>query len=366
MPRTIIPVILSGGSGTRLWPMSRTARPKQLLSLTDAETMLQLTVRRTPAAEGFAPPLIVANAAHADEIEAQLARADATDATLILEPVARNTAPAIALAALVAPADALLLVMPSDHVIADVAAFRAAVAAAAPACADGWLATFGIAPQGPETGYGYIRRGDPIAPGVERVARFVEKPDYPTARTYLAEGGYCWNGGIFLFSAAAYMAALEQHAPMIAAAARAAMVDARREGRRIHPGAAAFAASPSESIDYAVMEKADRVAVAPVEMGWSDVGSWDALHAIAPRDADDNAQHGEVVAINTKNCLIRSEGPLVAAVGIRDLIVIATGDAVLILPRGSSQEVKRAVEALRKDGHVALDRFPGAEEISHG
>ena len=354
MHAIINPVILSGGSGTRLWPMSRSGRPKQLLSLTAAETMLQLTASRTFGIDGYARPLIVANGAHAEIIETQLAQAGVADPLLIFEPVARNTAPAIALAALALPRDALMLVMPSDHVIADPDAFRAAIAKVAPVVADGWLATFGITPDAPETGYGYIRRGGEIVPGVHRVDRFVEKPDIATAESYLAEGCYSWNGGIFLFGAGAFLDALGLLAPEMLAACERAMAGGRRDGARIYPDALAFAGCPSESVDYAVMERADRVAVVPVEMGWSDVGSWDALHALAVRDADGNVHHGEVVAIDTSGCLIRSDGPLVAAVGIKDLIVIATADAVLILPRGSSQEVKRAVEALKKTGHVTL------------
>ncbi len=354
--RRITPVILSGGSGTRLWPVSRTGKPKQLLSLTHAETMLQLTALRTADPARFAAPVVVGGAAHAGEIEAQLEAAGVAAGLLILEPAARNTAPAIALAAYALEPDALLLVMPSDHVIADVAAFLEAIAAARAAVEAGWLATFGIAPDRAEIGYGYIRRGAPLVPGVFRVDRFVEKPDRATAQAYLAEGDYAWNGGIFLFSAGSYIAALEAHAPGIADAARAAVAGGAREGARLHPDPLAFGRSPSDSIDYAVMEKAERVAVVPVEMGWSDVGSWDALHEIAVKDASDNAHHGEVVAIDTSGCLIRSEGPLVAAVGVRDLIVVATPDAVLILPRGSSQDVKRAIEQLKRDGHVTLDR----------
>jgi len=354
--RKITPVILSGGSGTRLWPLSRTGKPKQLLSLTHDETMLQLTARRTGDATRFETPIVVSSARHADIIAEQLGAVGCGGATLILEPSARNTAPAIALAALQAGPDALLLVMPSDHVIADVDSFRAAIDAASPVVEQGWLATFGITPDGPETGYGYIRTGEEIAPGVRRAERFVEKPDRATAEAYVAEGCYAWNGGIFLLRSDAYLAALDTHAPAIAAAARAAMAGARTDGAHIHPDAAAFAASPDESIDYAVMERAERVAVAPVEMGWSDVGSWDALHAIADKDAGNNAHHGEVVAIDTSGCLIRSDGPLVAAVGVSDLIIIATKDAVLVLPRGSSQDVKRAVEALKRDGHITLDR----------
>jgi len=344
--------------------MSRTARPKQLLPLAGKETMLQQTVRRTSGHVGFAPPTIVANTSHAEEIEEQLAAVGVTDAALILEPAARNTAAAIALAALTAPADSLLLVMPSDHVIADVPAFHAAIARAAPVCADGWLVTFGITPDQPDTGFGYIKRGDAIADGVQQVERFVEKPDLETAKAYLASGGYSWNGGIFLFSASTYLQALGELAPEILAAAKASIEAGHSEGSRLYPDRAAFVASPNESIDYAVMEKADKVAVVPVEMAWSDLGSWDALHAIAPRDADDNAHHGEIVAIDTSGCLLRTDGPLIAAVGIKDLIVIATGDAVLILPRGSSQQVKRAVEALKREGHITLDEFTVAKALA--
>ena len=352
--RRITPVILSGGSGTRLWPLSRSGRPKQLLALTHAETMLQLTVARTADAARFTAPTIVANAAHTDEIERQLDVAGIAAGALILEPAARNTAPAIALAAFAAEPDAILLVMPSDHVIADLDAFHAAIERAVPLVEAGWLITFGIAPSAPEIGYGYIRRGAAIAPGVQRVERFVEKPDRATAEAYLAEGVYSWNGGIFLFTAASYIAALETHAPGIATAGRAAIDKAVSDGTRLHPDAPSFGRSPDVSIDYAVMEKADRVAVVPVDMGWSDVGSWDALHELAVKDLDGNAHHGEVVAIDTTDCLIRSEGPLVAAVGVKDLIIIATRDAVLVLPRGDSQQIKRAIEALKRDGHVTL------------
>ena len=356
MQRTITPVILSGGSGTRLWPLSRTGRPKQLLSLTHAETMLQLTALRMPADAGFAAPLIVANAAHAEMVEGQLADIGIVDATIILEPIGRNTAPAIAAAALLLDRDDIMLVMPSDHVIRDTDAFRAAVAAALPLVEKGWLATFGIAPDAPETGYGYIQRGDALAPGVFKVDRFVEKPDRATAESYLAEGSFSWNGGIFLFGAGAYLDALDRFAPDMLEAVSKSMTHGRREGSRFHPDSHAFAASPGQAVDYAVLEKADRVAVVPVEMGWSDVGSWDALHAMSDRDPGGNVHYGEVVAIDTSHCMIRTEGPLVAAVGVHDLIIIATNDAVLIMPRGSSQEVKRAVEALKEKGHITLDR----------
>jgi mannose-1-phosphate guanylyltransferase len=343
LPSRIVPVILSGGSGTRLWPMSRDERPKQFLALTGPETMFQLTLARAEDADRYAAPIIVANMRHTALIDEQLA---GTEATLILEPLARNTAPAIALAALAAPADAPLLVMPSDHVITNVAAFDAAVDAALPHVERGWLATFGITPDGPETGYGYIRIGEEIGPGAHRVATFVEKPDLDTAVTMLASGDYVWNGGIFLFRADAYLRALETHAPAMLAAARAAMAAAKTSGHHVLPDAEAFATSPSDSIDYAVMEKADRVAVIPVAMGWSDVGSWDALHSIGA-DENGHAHDGDVIAIDTTNCLLRSDGIRIAAVGVSDLIVVASGDSVLILPRGQSQNVKQIVAALK-------------------
>ncbi|MBO9714058.1 mannose-1-phosphate guanylyltransferase/mannose-6-phosphate isomerase [Sphingomonas sp.] len=345
----IVPVILSGGSGTRLWPMSRPERPKQLLALVAEETMLQLTARRTPADRGYAAPIVVANASHAQDVEEQLALAGAEPSALILEPMGRNTAPAIALAALAAGGGASpLLVMPSDHVIADVPAFHAAIAAALPLVEAGWLATFGITPDRPETGYGWIKAGEPIGPGVHRVERFVEKPPRDKAEAMLEAGGHVWNGGIFLFRADAYLEALAQHAPGILTAAREAMDKAVREGARVLPDAAAFALCPSESIDYAVMETSEQVAVVPVTMGWSDVGSWDALHEISDCDTRGNVCSDDVIAIDTENCLVRTaSGRRVALVGVKDLIVVADGDDVLILPRGRSQEVKRILEAMK-------------------
>ncbi len=337
IPDQIVPVILSGGSGTRLWPMSTPERPKQFLPLAGEETMFVQTLARCADPARFAAPLIVANARHADLIDAQL---DGRAATLILEPCARNTAPAIALAALEA-GNAPMLVMPSDQVIADVDAFHRAIEAALPLVEAGWLVTFGITPDKPETGYGYIRIGEVLKDGVHQVARFIEKPDQARAEAMLAEGGHAWNGGIFLFRADTFLAALDTHAPEMLAAVTRAMESAERNGNRVLPNEAAFAASPSDSIDYAVMEKAGQVAVVPVAMGWTDLGSWDALYEIAETDASGNALKGPVELVSGTGNLVQSNGLSISLAGVDDLIVIAHGNRVMILPRGQSQDVKR-------------------------
>ncbi|HEX8124558.1 MAG TPA: sugar phosphate nucleotidyltransferase [Allosphingosinicella sp.] len=317
----IRPVILSGGAGTRLWPLSRSGRPKQFLALAGAESLLKATASR---AAGWGAPIVVASFDQAEAV-----RSEVPDARLVLEPCARGTAAAVALAALAAEAGELLLIMPSDHHIEDEAAFRAAVEIAAPLAADGWLVTFGIEPDRPETGYGYIRRGGGLAPGVFQVARFAEKPDRPTAQGWLAEGGWSWNAGIFLFDRDAVLDALRRHAPAVLAAA---------EGD--------FESGPSESIDTAVMEKAERVAVVPTNMGWTDIGSWEALHALGPVDRDGNLLTGDVVAPDSRNCLVRSDGPVVVALGVEDLVIVATERAVLVVPRGETQRVREAIDAL--------------------
>jgi mannose-1-phosphate guanylyltransferase len=341
-PSSLTPVILSGGSGTRLWPLSRPERPKQFIALTGNDTMLQQTLARTAGLPGLTPPIIVANSAHGDLIEAQ----SSEDALIILEPCARNTAPAIALAALLAEdPSSTLLVMPSDHVITDTGAFHDAVARALPLVQAGWLVTMGITPDAPETGYGYIALGEALAEGVQQVERFVEKPDQDRAEAMLAAGNHVWNGGIFLFRADAYLAALDQFGPDMAAAARTAVGKARREGARILPDRDAFAQCPSDSIDYAVMERAEKVACVPVEMGWSDLGSWDALYAIATKDEAGNAGSANATLIETQGCLVRSDGIHVSLVGTEDLIVVASGNEILIVPRGKSQLVKKAAEA---------------------
>jgi mannose-1-phosphate guanylyltransferase len=334
----IIPVILSGGGGTRLWPLSTPEKPKQFLALTSDKTMFQLTMDRVQDRALFAAPTIVANAAHEALVRDQH---DVSDATLLLEPCARNTAPAIALAALAASdPKAVLLVMPSDHVIADVAAFHAATQVALPFAEEGWLVTYGIAPTAPETGYGYIRMGAELGSGVQQVERFVEKPDQQRAEAMLAEGNHSWNGGIFLFRADIYLGALASYAPDMLAAAQKAMAAAQQDGNRISPNAEAFAACPADSIDYAVMEKAERVAVVPVSMGWSDVGSWDALYELHAKDGAGNALSGPTRLDSATGNLVHADGIRVSLHGVNDVIIVANGREVMIVPRGSSQKVR--------------------------
>jgi mannose-1-phosphate guanylyltransferase/mannose-1-phosphate guanylyltransferase/mannose-6-phosphate isomerase len=350
----IIPVILSGGAGSRLWPLSTVERPKQLHALTAPSTMLQMTAERVRDDSRFSEPVVVASERHLSEIETQLQKIMVVPQLTIVEPVARNTAAAIALAALEADPSALLLVMPSDHVIARPDRFLAAVEAAAPHAQDGRILTFGIPPESPETGYGYIKRGRALGGGVYDVDRFVEKPDEAAARAFLKEGSYCWNGGIFLFRADRLCSGLDAHAPDIIAGVRSALAGARRWERAVRPDHAKFASVRSQSIDHALMELDSAVAVVPVEMGWSDVGSWDALFAIAEKDGNGNSTSGDVHAGSATDCLIHSAGPQIMASGVKDLIVVATADAVLILPRGEAQRVKQLVEVLRGPGKPAV------------
>ena len=345
----IVPVILSGGSGTRLWPVSTPERPKQLLPLTANDTMLQLTAGRIRGfdAAPIGRTILVSNAMHANIIDEQLRQIGIDDYQVILEPIGRNTAPAIALAALEAQPDDALLVMPSDHVIADLPAFHKAVERALPLVAEGWLVTFGITPEGPETGYGYIQMGQTCSESVHEVVRFVEKPDLANAQKMLAEGNHAWNAGIFLFRADTYLAALERHRPDMLAAVRTSMAEARRDGAHVFPDAKAFQACPSDSIDYAVMEREIKVACVPVSMGWSDVGSWDSLHAVSDRCDDDNAVRGDALLLGARNCLVHSDGPRITLVDVDDLIVVVSQGNVMILKRGESQKVRKVTEALK-------------------
>jgi mannose-1-phosphate guanylyltransferase/mannose-1-phosphate guanylyltransferase/mannose-6-phosphate isomerase len=311
--------------------------------------MLQMTAGRVADKERFAPPILVAAADQAPAIRAQLAEQGIVPGRLILEPVGRSTAPAIALAALAGDPDALLLVMPSDHLVRDPGPLLESVAAAAPFAADGWLVAFGVEPRRPEPGFGYILRGDPLAPGLFRAERFVEKPDAATAGSFLEHGGYEWNAGIFLFSAGGLLAALARHAPDIDKDVRRAM-EAAGDGAVIHPDRAAFEGVRAESIDHAVMEHSDRVAVAPVAIDWSDVGSWQALYESSDKDAQGNAVSGEALVFDGAGNLIRSEGPLVVAIGVDDLAIVATEDAILVVPRSASQRVQEAVADLVRRG----------------
>jgi len=358
----IHPVILSGGSGTRLWPMSRSLYPKQLLALTGERSLLQDAVLRVVGDSGLAAPLIIANEEHRFIIAEQLREIGAAADALVLEPVGRNTAPAACVAALRIAAsdpDALMLVMASDHVIADLAAFRAAIDRAAAAGRAGHLVSLGIRPERPETGYGYIAAGAPIdgVEGAFAVSRFVEKPDAATAESYLASGEFFWNSSIFLFPVALYLAELGRLRPDMLAACKAALEGARADADFVRLDKAAFTACPGDSIDYAVMEHTERAAVVPVGMGWSDLGSWDALWEMSARDGRGNALSGNVVAEATSNCYLRSEAGLVAAVGVADLVVVATDDAVMVAPRNRTQEVKNLVTRLlaeRRDEADAL------------
>jgi len=350
---SITPVILSGGSGSRLWPLSRKALPKQFLSLAGAGSMIQETAARVQG-DDFAAPIVISNQDHRFLIAEQLRAAGIKGARIILEPAGRNTAPAAAIAALQIVKenpDGLMLIMPSDHAVLDVHAFNDGVAAAMTAARQGALVTFGIRPAGPETGYGYIKSAAPVsgAPGVFAVERFVEKPDRETAQSYLDTGGYYWNSGMFLFQAKSFLAEMERLQPRILACCRDALAHGHHDLDFIRLGEPAFLACPSDSIDYAVMEKCTHAAVVPVDMGWSDVGSWHSLWDIAERDAKGNALQGDVVTEGVRNSYIRSEGPLVAALGVENLVVVATKDALLVSHRDSCQDVKKIVEQLESE-----------------
>lgn len=351
------PVLLSGGSGTRLWPLSREAYPKQFLPLAGEETMLQDTWRRA-APLASAAPIVVANEEHRFLAAEQLRLVGVEHARIVLEPVGRNTAPAIAAAALQAQADGgdpLLLVLPSDHVVRDPDGFRAAVQAATPAAETGALVTFGIVPTAAETGFGYIQAD--AGEGVRNVLRFVEKPDAATAQGYLDAGGYYWNSGMFLFRASRYLAELERFRPDILAAVRQAFDGAQRDGDFIRLERNAFAASPSDSIDYAVMEKTADAKVLPVDIGWNDVGSWSALWDVSEQDGEGNARHGDVIAVDSRNSYAYSRR-LVALVGVDDLVVVETDDAVLVARKDRVQQVKDVVAQLKagQRSHAVLHR----------
>jgi mannose-1-phosphate guanylyltransferase/mannose-6-phosphate isomerase len=343
-----VPVILCGGSGTRLWPLSRSHLPKQFLPLVSAHTMLQETVARLQGLEGAQPPIAIANDEHRFLTGEQLREVSSPSQALILEPAGRGTAAAAAAAALVVPDKTrVLLVLPADHAITNLPEFQAAIRSAVRLAGEGSLVVFGVAPTGPHTGYGYIKQGTPRAEAYA-VERFVEKPDVETARKFLASGGYSWNSGMFAFRADRYLAELERHRPDIVAAVKRAMQAAKRDMDFVRPDASAFLAAPDDSIDRAVMEKTRDAVVVPAKFGWSDVGSWSALWELGAKDALGNVSQGDVMARDSRGSYLRSEGRLVAAVGVENLVVIETSDALLVSTRERADDVKLAVEQLRR------------------
>ncbi len=349
----LVPVILSGGAGTRLWPLSRELHPKQLLALTSDRTMIQDTALRTRGIAEAAPPIIVCNEQHRFMVAEQLRQLGIKPSETILEPVGRNTAPAIALAAHAAIAsvgkDAALLVLPADHVIRDVSGFQDAVRLALPAVKDGKLVAFGVVPSQPETGYGYIRRAGGTG-AVAPIAQFVEKPTLEKARQFVASGEYFWNSGMFLLGAQRYLDELAVHAADIAEVSREAYGLAKRDLDFLRIDAGSFAKCRSDSIDYAVMEKTRDAVMVPLDVGWSDVGSWSSLHDAVGQDSAGNVARGDVITQDTAGCYLYSESRLVATVGLKDHVVVETKDAVLVAPKDKVQDVKQLVARLKRDG----------------
>lgn len=364
------PVILAGGSGTRLWPVSRSHYPKQFLPLTGEQTLLQQTAERLDGL-GASAPLVLANVEHRFLAAEQLRAAGVEHARIVLEPEGRNTAPAIALAALQAQAegrDPLLLVLAADHHIGDPEAFQAAVARAMALAEAGHLVTFGIVPTAAETGYGYIQQGESLGEAGARVARFVEKPDAATAREYVDSGDYLWNSGMFVFRASLYMQELQRFEPSIVEACRAALEGAREDLDFLRVDPEAFAAAPNISVDYAVMERTEHAAVTPLAAGWSDIGSWSALAGVRGVDEQGNTLRGDCLLEDSEGCVVDADGLLVAGIGLRNLAVVATRDAVLVADRDRVQDVKLIVERLKADNrsehvnHTAVYRPWGCYE----
>jgi mannose-1-phosphate guanylyltransferase/mannose-6-phosphate isomerase len=344
----MIPVILSGGSGTRLWPLSRSHYPKQFLPLVSENTMLQETMRRLNGVSRLDPPIAVCNEDHRFMVAEQLREIGVKPAAIILEPVGKNTAPAVAMAALSSKsADDVLLVLPADHVIADIPAFHTAVEQARTLAEQGALVTFGIVPGHPETGYGYIKRGDAQPGSAYGVAAFVEKPDLETAERYLASGDYFWNSGMFAFRAGVFLQELEKFNPEMLTACKAAVADAKPDLDFVRIDKSLFMACPADSIDYAVMEKTDKAVVIPLDAGWNDVGSWSALWDVIDKDGNGNALSGDVLTVDAKNSFLHSSHRLIAAIGISDLVIVETADAVMVAPKDRVQEVKQVVDKLK-------------------
>lgn len=370
----IRPVILSGGSGTRLWPLSRELYPKQFLPLSGEKTMIQETILRLDGLENVGESLVVCNEDHRYLAAEQLRLINRAPEAIILEPLARNTAPAIAAAAFYchkAEHDDILLVLPADHVITNVKAFHKAVRCGIELAEKGHLVTFGIVPDHPETGYGYIKAKDTNNSTTSEyfpIERFVEKPDLETARSYFEDGGYYWNSGMFLFKASAFIDELQKLQPQVAAVVSAAVKNAQSDTDFTRLAAEDFAASPSISIDYAVMEKTEKAVVIPLDAGWNDIGSWAALSQAKQADESNNVCFGDVIATESSGCYLRSSGRLVAAVGLENHIVVETADAVLVAHKDSVQNVKQIVESLKKAGrseaanHLRVSRPWGTYE----
>jgi len=362
MAQLITPVLLAGGSGTRLWPLSRKSYPKQFASLIGENTLFQASALRF-AGEGFAAPVVVTNSEFRFIVTEQLAKVGIDPGAVLIEPVGRNTGPAVLAAALylaTTDPEGLMLVAPSDHVIPDAEAFRAAVALAATAAEVGQLVTFGITPNRPETGYGYLELAETVGEGAVSLKRFVEKPDIAAAEAMLADGHYLWNAGLFLFSVKSILAAFETHAPEIVAAVKAAVAQAQPDlgFLRLAPGP--WATADNVSIDYAVMEKAEDLAVVPFSAGWSDLGGWDAVWAEMGPDARGVSRHGPATAIDCDATLLRSEadGQVVVGLGLKNTLVVAMPDAVLVADKSRAQDVKLAVQALKEQQAVQAETFP--------
>lgn len=347
----LVPVLLSGGVGSRLWPLSRQLNPKQFLPLVDKLSLLEQTLERAQALVSSGAPIVVCNDEHRFMVAEQLRNVEIKPGAIILEPVGKNTAPAVAVAALQAletDPDAVLLVMPADHIIADPAAFSEAVTKGLSQAQDGSLVTFGIVPESPETGYGYIRRGPAEASGCYPIAEFVEKPELEVAKQYVADGNYYWNSGMFLLGAQAYLDELRQHAPQMLAAAQAALANAEKDLDFVRLSEADFSACPSDSIDYAVMEKTSKGMVVPLSCGWNDVGSWSSLWEVGEKDDQGNVTKGDVILHDTNTSYIHSSSRLVTSVGIENVVVVETADAVLVADKDSVQNVKAIVNQLKQ------------------